>query len=412
MASIDWSAPSFVLHVCSCCCFIESRDDEPPPPDEWWLLFDSNSKRFYYYNPNENRTAWHLPEAPGLQVATGAAAAACPVIPLACKLVTILNSLKTANVNIDYGRLLDTALLAEIRDNLKLEAAGKTRAAAAAKYPAYLNFLLRNQVYGQYVLDLVGDIVFSNSLQVAAKLTDCLQADEPTATAAPVAESTLSRNKRRLQPRTNPNYINVDLVNRNDGSLIKNTYVKLQDLPPVSAANTLEKKSTAAAEPADSPQNSTSSMSHSNSSSKLNNSLSKAALLLLNILSDKNYNSGGGGAELKVSASSTSVNTICGNHHRLTNGSPPDTSNLNKENILLSSSVTLVSENGCAANRAKSKASGSVSVKPPSANGGSKPKNFSSLSTSLTRRNTESNVKYITSELSVRPSVHLPSLYP
>lgn len=35
--------------------------------------------------------------------------------------------------------------------------------------------------------------------------------------------------KRRLQPRTNPNYVNVDYVNANNGSLqVKNTYIKLQ----------------------------------------------------------------------------------------------------------------------------------------------------------------------------------------
>ena len=37
-----------------------------------------------------------------------------------------------------------------------------------------------------------------------------------------------STQKRRLQPRTNPNYINVDFINTRNGSLIKNTYVKLQ----------------------------------------------------------------------------------------------------------------------------------------------------------------------------------------
>lgn len=35
---------------------------------------------------------------------------------------------------------------------------------------------------------------------------------------------------RRVQPRTNPNYVNVNLIDANDGSLVKNKYVKYQEL--------------------------------------------------------------------------------------------------------------------------------------------------------------------------------------
>ena len=107
---------------------------------------------------------------------------------------------------------------------------------------------------------------------------------------------TTSTNKRRLQPRTNPNYINVDFINTKNGSLIKNTYIKLQYLNNNSSGS--EAQGDAVAIIADknqklsdsfpSPLASVSMQSTSSRSSGKGSTVSQAVLLLISLLNN-NY---------------------------------------------------------------------------------------------------------------------------
>ena len=148
--------------------------------------------------------------------------------------------------------------------------------------------------------------------------------------------------KRRLAPRTNPNYVNVDFVSTKNGSLIKNTYVRLQDL-----ANENEISESQQTTPA--------------TSFKANNSLSQSIFILLSLLTNTSQVSSSKkelkqpikSVKLNLTSSTSSMNTICSMNMKLKNLTRMDSTNKSFKSVnlntdqtfsLCSSSATLISD--------------------------------------------------------------------
>ena len=406
----------------------------------------------------------------------------CPVVPLANKLINCLNQIKATQLDIDYCKIFDKSMLSDLQESMILLSNSSEKPSSSIEtvhsseqqqqqqqQPVYLNFLLKNLKYSKYINELINDTSFYDSfksMQTANKLNNSLHStalnadtfstlnksasshaehflDSPTQNNNNNNDSSNNSNsnsntttlnrKRRLQPRTNPNYINVDLINRNDGSLIKNTYIKLQDLSNtslektnclMSAKNTLTKQSKPILLKSNSNNDNeqqkqvfdnvnNSNLQQQQQQQDLNSSLSKAALLLLTILNDKSYDLSNEKNETtsinKMSSKIELMKSSPSSNISFKNNESSPIKNTEKLSNLSSSSITLVNENNLPNNNqitstpltilnvnatgssASCKKSTSINVK----TNPNRLKNFSSYSTSLQRRNTEINKKKI-----------------
>jgi len=175
--------------------------------------------------------------------------------------------------------------------------------------------------------------------------------------------------KRRLQPRTNPNYINVDFINTKNGSLIKNTYIKLQDLTNNSenspSENTIANKldesisSTTATTTTTTANNKSAQISTGSKSSF--STVSQAVLLLISLLNntasrtlEKKSKTVRTSTRLEKSISSEVANVDLNSISNINNKKSSTVCSINNVKLsfehqanlsLGSSSVTLISEN-------------------------------------------------------------------
>ena len=220
---------------------------------EWWQLFDPKTRRYYYYNIKSDKTAWHLPLSSSDETTTSSSlcdtnTSTIKAHPLASRLVSLLiknhsllNNTSTNDLNILY-------------DNLRRDGGNVSSSLLEADMMSDEKFLrlFLNKNLSMIERTLNDDDDDDNGDKQVTH-TKCLIKTKATSSvmtsssivsvplnAAMSSLTNLSPNtnittatttQRRLLPRTNPNYVNVDLIDSNNGkTTIKNTYVRLQDL--------------------------------------------------------------------------------------------------------------------------------------------------------------------------------------
>ncbi|RMZ99066.1 hypothetical protein BpHYR1_007268, partial [Brachionus plicatilis] len=111
---------------------------------------------------------------------------------------------------------------------------------------------------------------------------------------------------RRLQPRTNPNYISVNLIDKESGSLLRNTYIKLDQINDQGGPVAEEKQNYMIKQKTDSKVKLTDSNQSINNLEDLN----QISLVLNELLANKPKLNASSSSS-SPSSSSSSANTIC-----------------------------------------------------------------------------------------------------
>ena len=379
--------------------------------DQWWQLFDNNTKKFFYYNVHEQRTSWHRPNnlnhsyirqnnlgtndlyedecvkesSPNSNDKTDLDADLIEnpiVIPLATKLIERINhNIVLIKKSKKFLRFLKKKLDAEFKydihdlniistlterllniQNILTEEEDHTCSIIYDFSRFEMSSLIRlhnesTPTHSSLHSPLATSCYSFKSSQSLESTTSMVQSQINSNSTTNNSNNNNNNNnntKRRLAPRTNPNYVNVDFVNTKNGSLIKNTYVRLQDL-----ANENEISET---------QQSTPVVSF-----KANNTLSQSIFILLSLLTNTSSKVSSSKKEpkepiksvqLNLTASTSSMNTICSMNMKLKNLNRMDSNNKSFKNInlnsdqtfsLCSSSATLISDTYQAATTTKAK---------------------------------------------------------
>ena len=353
-------------------------------PDQWWQLFDPKTKKFYYFNPYENKTTWHRPTctgpaSPGTNVhnmikseSTSSgnkenSRGAPIVIPLASKLIERINSniglmkkskrfLKVMKKKLDADLtydLNDLSIISELTERL-----------------FNIQDILLEDEEPCSMLDLSGLEVSSQDLQIASNSSNSFTSLISSNSFQSLELET--KTKRRLQPRTNPNYVNVDFIDSKNGSLIKNTYVKLQDLTNESSVSSSSSSVVVETKPRNGKHCRKRSATLFAETDQLQNNpsftnLSQSILLLISLLNaTKKKNIVKNKSKNMLTASSTSMNTLCSRGETKVI-SPNNGGTLLKQSYmseekngvsLCSSSATLINENMNNFNKIKAKGYG------------------------------------------------------
>ena len=187
---------------------------------EWWQLFDTATSRYYYYNISTQRTVWHLPNDQTSSTSLAAHTPSSPPpapMPLASRLLALLiknHSLLASKTTNDMRILHDNIRRAESNDRVGVETTSDQQLRLFLRKNAGL---IENALCGKSgSCEDVSLGCLKSKVMVSVPLSAAVAATPP---------------KRRLLPRTNPNYVNVDLIDVNNGrTTVKNTYVKLQEL--------------------------------------------------------------------------------------------------------------------------------------------------------------------------------------
>ena len=191
----------------------------------------------------------------------------------------------------------------------------------------------------------------SNSSNLHSPLSSCysFKSSQSLESTLSMIQNNQLNKKRRLAPRTNPNYVNVDFVNTKNGSLIKNTYVRLQDLTNENESDLNDKLSQRYL-------NCDDQMCVSSTPAANSQSLSQAILILLSLLTNSTGRRNQMNKEsteqkstlVNLSSSSSSMNTICSLNMKIKNLKSIDNNYKNISNdqtfSLCSSSATLISD--------------------------------------------------------------------
>lgn len=216
---------------------------------EWWQLFDPTTRRYYYYNINSEKTAWHLPLASSSNETTSSLcdtnSNTIKARPLASRLVSLLiknhsllNNTSTNDLNILYENLR----CAGGGGGGGVNVSSSLLEADMMSDEKFLRLFLNKNL--SMIERTLGD---DDDDDKKVTHTKCLIKTKPTSSSivsvplnaamssltnlSPNTNNTTTTTQRRLLPRTNPNYVNVDLIDSNNGkTTIKNTYVRLQDL--------------------------------------------------------------------------------------------------------------------------------------------------------------------------------------
>ncbi|CAF0922158.1 unnamed protein product [Brachionus calyciflorus] len=168
--------------------------------NQWWQLFDTETKQFYYYNIQKQKTSWTKPSNHELNSNINESHL---VLFIANRILDKL----TENLDF-YEHSLET-LIKEIR--LKLESREETNLDK--------DLLILNEIFKQELNCPSPE--FKKSF-ASFQSTNSFQ--------NLVNSSSFDTKTRPIQPRTNPNYINVDLIDKGSGSVLKNTYIKLKEI--------------------------------------------------------------------------------------------------------------------------------------------------------------------------------------
>ena len=254
---------------------------------EWWQLFDPITCRYYYYNINNQRTAWHLPSSSSsanqnddksssmssLCAANTTSKTTPSTIkshPLASRLVSLLiknhsllnntstNDLKILNDNLrregfSGGREVDLSdekfLKLFLNKNLTMiqstlmtntnENEGENEQKLSISTidgppPSLTQSLIKTKPTTNNNTTSIVSVPLNAAMSSLTNLSPNSTSKCNNSTSVqqqPHSQPATMTTQRRLLPRTNPNYVNVDLIDSNNGkTTIKNTYVKLQDL--------------------------------------------------------------------------------------------------------------------------------------------------------------------------------------
>lgn len=227
--------------------------------NQWWQLYDSKTKKFYYFNIKEQTTSWTKPSESQLSDNQ--------IIFLANR---IINRIKK---NFDLSE--DPS---EIKEKLDID-----------KDLMLLEGILKK------------DLDTSNIDKSLASILTC-----------PSVQAYLCNQDktRRVQPRTNPNYINVNLIDKESGSLLRNTYMKLEQINDQMGTLPEEKQNYFI------KQKTGSKCKLSDSSQSINNleDLNHISFVLNDLLVNKPKTNNMSSASASPSSSSSSANTICFSH--------------------------------------------------------------------------------------------------
>lgn len=353
-------------------------------PDQWWQLFDPKTKKFYYFNPHENKTTWHRPTGGGPTSPGNISLVKSEngsnghnkennrggpiIIPLASKLIERINSnigvmkrskrfLKVMKKKLDSDLsydLNDLSIISELTERL-----------------FNIQDILLEDEEPCSMLDLSSLEISSQDLQIASTSSNSF-----TSLVSSNSFQSLeleAKTKRRLQPRTNPNYVNVDFIDSKNGSLIKNTYVKLQDLTNESTVSSSSSSIVVEAKPRNGKHcRKRSATLFTEPDHQLQNNpsftnLSQSILLLISLLNTtKKKNILKSKSKTILTSSSTSMNTLCSRGETKVN-TPNNGGTLLKQSYLgdeknsvslCSSSATLINENMNNINKIKAKGYG------------------------------------------------------
>jgi hypothetical protein len=200
---------------------------------EWWQLFDAKTRRFYYYNVSSQKTVWHIPKSDLLRTKNDFS-----LVPLASRLINVLikNLEHLCHANDELTGMYDKLKaqldnLAENEDTLHMlleENYAEIQDAFSAHIFTNLNISDRSEI----------DNLFSSTSYLTTTQSK---------SAHSIVSIPLKNEKRRMIPRTNPNYINVDFIDFKNGSTVKSTYINVQDInetlpSQVSKSEKLERK--------------------------------------------------------------------------------------------------------------------------------------------------------------------------
>jgi hypothetical protein len=182
---------------------------------KWWQLYDMKSKRFYYYNCHEEKTSWTKPDTDEAEVLEAFDQdeqikqffnLKQSFVPLASKIIEYL----TNNMNLINESNMS---LKELSEKISLD----------LNFEVEFNkdrYLILKDKYG-----LSDEEIFSMLNVCTTSQSSHSNEQIETVTSSETNTNTLSYQEKRRQPRTNPNYVKVDLINKKDGSFVKNTYV-------------------------------------------------------------------------------------------------------------------------------------------------------------------------------------------
>lgn len=147
--------------------------------NQWWQLYDTVTKKFYYYNIKEQKTSWSRPSQ--------------------------------SELNDKQIIFLANRITNQIRKNFDL-----TEKPCEIKHKIDLN---KDLMVLEEILNKEGE-----ALNVDESLTNLL--------ASPTVQPFFfnQESARRVQPRTNPNYVSVNLIDKESGSLLRNTYMKVDQI--------------------------------------------------------------------------------------------------------------------------------------------------------------------------------------
>ncbi len=221
--------------------------------DEWWQLFDTKTKRFYYYNLKEQKTSWHKPndssfvsthlstspsnfdnsnntsllhedEYSNLDESSIIESSSSSLSPITHLLASKIIHLIINNYHSTSNKQKIENLLQEIEFN--------PSGFKSNKVMSDLEFLLKQDDIVNLMHESKLKSKYSNSeLKKSISLSSNNTNNTATKIGAEKSSTPNLNSNRPVQPRTNPNYINIDLIeNKNGSSQIKNTYVKLEDI--------------------------------------------------------------------------------------------------------------------------------------------------------------------------------------
>ena len=226
------------------------------PLHDWWQLFDAKTRRFYYYNVHNQKTVWHLPTSSPLSSSntnTSLVALNTPhLVPLASRLVclliknhALLNNTSTNDLRILYDnirRAHDTdspppddnrlhSFLAKVTPALQSAQLFATTSGDVETSPQPKSQQFdSNASKAKTNTNSIVSIPLSAAMSSLSSLNKS-SSPSPATNCVNSNLRTQQQQQRRLLPRTNPNYVNVDFIDLNGGkTTIKNTYVKLQEL--------------------------------------------------------------------------------------------------------------------------------------------------------------------------------------
>lgn len=147
--------------------------------NQWWQLYDTVTKKFYYFNIKEQKTSWTRPSQ--------------------------------SELNDNQIIFLANRITNQIRKNFDL-----SEKPNEVKQKIELN---KDLMLLEEILKKEGE-----SLNIDKSLANLLT--------SPSIQPFFCNQEsiRRVQPRTNPNYVSVNLIDKESGSLLRNTYMKVDQI--------------------------------------------------------------------------------------------------------------------------------------------------------------------------------------